>query len=61
MNYERALLRMAKWARNPPSARMVMLVLAIIAIGLVLVGLERVFGTPDWMELNRLRSGPIKP
>ena len=51
----RQFLRMAKWARHPPSAKRVKLVLAVIAIGLVIFGLERLFGTPDWMQLNDLR------
>ncbi len=36
----RHLLRMSRWARNPPSARRVVLVFAVVAICLVLAGLE---------------------
>lgn len=53
----RQFLRMSKWARRPPSARRVKLVLAVIAISLAIYGLERVFGTPDWMRVNDL-GGP---
>lgn len=50
------LIRAARWARNPPSARMVKLVLAIIAIGLVLVGLEYAGLWPDWATMDRPRG-----
>lgn len=42
------LLRAAKWARNPPSAKRVKLVIAVIAIGLVLLALEKLGWWPDW-------------
>lgn len=47
----RQLFRMTRWARKPPSASRVKLVLAVIAIALVIFGLEKLFGTPDWMQL----------
>ncbi|KJZ32983.1 lipoyl synthase [Paracoccus sp. S4493] len=42
------LLRAAKWARNPPSAKMVKLVIAVIAIGLALLALEKLGWWPGW-------------
>lgn len=45
----RHFLRMAKWARNPPSEKRVKLVLAVIAICLLLFGFERLFGFPEWL------------
>lgn len=39
-------LRMAKWARNPPSEKRVKLVLGVIAVCLLLYGIERIFGVP---------------
>ena len=42
------LLRAAKWARNPPSAKRVKLVIAVIAIGLALLTLEKLGRWPDW-------------
>lgn len=42
------LLRAAKWARNPPSAKRVKLVIAVIAIGLALLALEKLGWWPDW-------------
>jgi hypothetical protein len=48
------LLRMAKWARNPPSAKRVMLVLGVVAICLALFGLEYYGMLPEWMALERM-------
>ena len=53
----RHLLRMAKWARNPPSEKRVKLVLTVIALALAIWGLERLFGTPAWMQIDNLRPG----
>lgn len=50
------LLRASRWARNPPSARMVILLLAIIAAGLVLVGLEHFGLWPEWATLDHGRG-----
>jgi len=46
------LLRAAKWARRPPSARMVALVLGIVAAGLLLAGLEWLGLWPDWATME---------
>ena len=44
----RWLLRASQWARNPPPARRVWLVLGVVALCLVLAGIERmVGGTPQ--------------
>lgn len=43
-------LRMAKWARRPPSARRAMLVGGVIVLCLILYGIEQLFGFPEgWM------------
>ncbi|MWD29486.1 hypothetical protein E0K89_018565 [Aquicoccus sp. SCR17] len=49
-------LRMSRWARNPPSWRKVLLVLAVIALCLALYAVERWIGWPDWMTAERLRG-----
>ena len=41
------LLRMAKWVRNPPSMRMFLLVLGVVAACALIVGFEYVFGWPE--------------
>lgn len=43
----RHFLRMAKWARNPPSDRRVALVFGVAAICLLLAGLEWAGVLPD--------------
>ncbi len=55
----RHFLRMSGWARNPPSARKVKLVLAVIAIVAAIWGLEQLFGTPDWMRINSMPRGRV--
>ena len=52
-------LRMTRWARNPPSAKRVMFVLAVIAICLGLYAIERLVGWPDWLTPNRVPRGRI--
>ena len=48
-------IRMARWARNPPSSGRVKLVLAIIALCLCIVAAERIFGFPDWLAPQKLK------
>lgn len=50
------LLRASKWARNPPSAKTVKFVFAIIGAGLLLVGLEWLGLWPEWATLDTGRS-----
>ena len=47
----RHLVRMARLAKRPPSEKRVILVLSIIAICLVIAGVERWIGFPDWMSI----------
>ena len=51
----RWFLRMSRWARNPPSEKRVLMVLAIIAICLAIYGIERLGLWPDWATAQRLR------
>lgn len=53
------LLRASKWARHPPSARMVKLVLAIIAVGIAIIVLEKMGWWPDWAMMERGRGGRL--
>ena len=55
MNETRWMLRMAKWARNPPSAKMVKLVLGIIVVCAILYAVERFVGWPDFLTQERVR------
>ncbi|MCR8723591.1 hypothetical protein [Frigidibacter sp. ROC022] len=52
-------LRMAKWARRPPSTRRVILVAVVIVVCLILFGIERLVGWPDWLTPNRVPRGRI--
>ncbi|EPX76061.1 hypothetical protein [Salipiger mucosus] len=49
------LLRMARWARNPPSPGRVKLVLAVVGICLALFAVERWVGWPDALSPERAR------
>ncbi|MDI3337335.1 hypothetical protein QKW60_13025 [Defluviimonas aestuarii] len=59
----RHFLRMAHWARNPPSARRVALILGIITVCLALAGLEWSGVLPDGFGLssgdNKLKIKPL--
>ena len=52
------LLRMARWARNPPSAARVKLVLGVIAACLLLIGFEWLWGWPDWLTTQKIPRRP---
>ena len=47
------LLRASKWARNPPSARMVRLVLLVLAAGLAIAALEWLDLWPGWAQMEK--------
>lgn len=49
------LLRMAKWARNPPSWGRVKLVVAVVSACLALYAIEAIFGWPEALTVERLR------
>ena len=48
------LMRMARWARNPPSAKQVKFVLAIVAACAILFVIERYVGWPDALTADRV-------
>ena len=56
----RHFLRMARWAKNPPSKARVKLVFAILGLCLLLFAVERVFGWPDWLTLPDTSRGRIR-
>ena len=56
------LMRLARWARHPPSPGRVALVFGVVAACLLLVGIEHFVGWPDWLTVNRIGQGPrIRP
>ncbi len=46
------LLRMARWVRHPPSVQRLVIVAVVLALCLTLVGIEHVWGWPDWLRVN---------
>lgn len=54
----RWFLHMARWARNPPSAARVKLVLAVVALCLAVAGIEALGLWPDWASAAR---GKLRP
>ena len=57
----RHLMRMARWARNPPGEKRGKLVLAAIIIALAIWGLEQLFGTPEWMQIEGFKPERVAP
>ena len=53
------LLRASRWARRPPSAGRVKLVLAVLLLIGLLYGIESFWGWPDWLTVNRGPQGRI--
>ncbi len=52
----RWLLMMKRWAQNPPSLDRVKFVFAIVAVCVVLFGIEQIWGWPEWLTPNRVSS-----
>jgi len=48
------LLRMSRWARNPPSAKTVMRILALIGVCFAIFGIEKLGLWPDWATADRI-------
>jgi len=47
------LVRMSRWARNPPSMKQVLLVIAVVAVCVTLFLVERYIGWPDALTADR--------
>ena len=48
-------VRMARWARHPPSAMQVRILLGVLALALALVAVEHFWGWPAWLTVNKRR------
>ena len=48
----RRIVRMAKWARRPPSLKMVIMVFSIVASGLLIAGIEHYVAWPYVLTAN---------
>jgi hypothetical protein len=58
VNYLNWLVRAKRWAQKPASEGRVKLVFGVVAICLVIVGIEYFIGWPDWMTLDRRALSP---
>ncbi|MGB1235114.1 MAG: hypothetical protein ACPG5U_05225 [Planktomarina sp.] len=45
-------VRMARWVKNPPSKKMVYLVIGITLSAAALIGIEQFVGWPDWLTFD---------
>ncbi|MDF1726992.1 MAG: hypothetical protein P1U53_04490 [Sulfitobacter sp.] len=50
----RHLLRMSRWARNPPSEKRVKMVFGIIILALAVAGIEWLGLWPEWATSERI-------
>ncbi len=57
--WPRSFLRMALWARHPPSARRVIFVLSVIAMCIAVAAIEWLVGWPDWLIPNHVPRGRL--
>ncbi|MDP4033456.1 MAG: hypothetical protein Q8P60_11495 [Pseudorhodobacter sp.] len=53
-------VRMARWAKHPPSWGRVKLVVAVVALCLALVAIERIWGWPAWLTMQG-GGRPLRP
>ena len=49
------LLRMARWARHPPSRARRRMILVVLGIALAIIGIEYFFGWPETLTLEPQR------
>ena len=52
-------VRMARWARNPPSWRTVKVVFAVVLACLALYAVDRIWGWPDMLTPDRVPAGRV--
>lgn len=54
------LMRMARWARHPPSGRYMWTVGIVVVAALVLYGLESYGLLPDWISAQRINGRVLR-
>ena len=52
---DRWLVRMARWVRNPPSEKRLLMIVVVLAICLAIYGIEWLGYWPDWATAERVR------
>ena len=55
------LMRMARWAKHPPPAGRVALVVGVIVLCLALVAVEKFIGWPDWLTTEGGKRPLVRP
>ncbi|MBS7542541.1 hypothetical protein [Ancylobacter oerskovii] len=58
MDLARLLMRMAMWARRPPSRRHLQVMIVVAAVTLFCVAFQHFFGWPDWLTAHRALRQP---
>jgi len=53
----RWLVKAKRLVQNPPSEKRIKLVFGVIIICVILFGIERLIGWPDWLTPNDMRRG----
>lgn len=59
MNELRWLLRAKRWAQHPPSPKKVAVILGVLAVCLLLAGIDHFWGWPEWLTVNGTGRGRI--
>ncbi|WP_454915030.1 hypothetical protein [Xanthobacter sediminis] len=49
----RLLMRMAYWVRRPPSRTHILIMAAVVAIAVLCVAVEALWGWPSWLSVHR--------
>ena len=57
----RWLWRAKRWAARPPSEKKVKMFLALLAVLLIIAGIERFIGWPEWMTLQPTGRNVVRP
>lgn len=53
MNHIGWLIRARRWVQHPPSVGRVKLVFGVVALCILLVAVEKFYGWPDWLRVDR--------
>ncbi|MEM5475233.1 hypothetical protein [Pacificibacter sp. AS14] len=54
------LIRAKRWAHRPPSTKRIKLVFGVVLACLVLVGVEKFIGVPEWMQLDTSKRSGLR-
>ncbi len=57
----RWFMRMALWARNPPSRRRIQIVVFAVICTAILYGIEQYFGWPEALTAEKIGNKGLRP